>query len=86
MLIWFQRMPQTDISDWLTAVTAPTLILFGDRDPIVPPAQGEMIATRLPQSQKVVFPDVGHLPTSERTPEFRRVLADWLNDHKNRTG
>ncbi|MBK8986165.1 MAG: alpha/beta hydrolase [Chloroflexi bacterium] len=86
MLTWFQRMPQTDITDWLTAVTAPTLVLFGDSDPIVPPAQGERIAAGLPQSQKVVFSGVGHLPTSERTPEFRRVLADWLNDHKNRTG
>ncbi|MBE2198045.1 MAG: alpha/beta hydrolase [Anaerolinea sp.] len=78
MLHWFQRMPDVDISAWLPQIDAPTLALFGDHDPIVPPAQGHLIAGRVPGSEKQVFAGVGHLPTSERTAVYHAVMTDWL--------
>ncbi|MEZ4644630.1 MAG: alpha/beta hydrolase [Chloroflexota bacterium] len=75
---WFQRMPDVDITAWLPQITAPTLTMFGDHDPIVPPAQGHLIAERVSGSEKQVLAGVGHLLTSERTAVYYAVMTDWL--------
>jgi pimeloyl-ACP methyl ester carboxylesterase len=37
MLLYFRRMPDIDITPLLPRITAPTLALTGDADPIVRP-------------------------------------------------
>lgn len=82
MSIWFQKMRQTDITAWLERITAPALVMFGDSDPIVPPAQGQIIAAGIPHCQKVVFPGVGHLPTAECSNAYQKALTAWLTNDK----
>jgi pimeloyl-ACP methyl ester carboxylesterase len=78
MLTWFYRIPEVDITPLLPQITAPTLVMVGDQDPIVPPAQSHLIAARVPNSELVVFEGAGHLPTTERPRAYQQVLTEWL--------
>jgi len=78
MLHYFERMPDIDIGHLLPRITAPTLLLAGDSDPIVPPAQSRLIAAKVPNSELVSFKGVGHLPATERTREYHRIITDWV--------
>jgi pimeloyl-ACP methyl ester carboxylesterase len=49
-------------------ITAPTLILWGQKDPWIPVADGERFARDIKGSRLVVYPDVGHI-THEETPK-----------------
>lgn len=53
----------------LKAVTAPTLILFGAHDKVVPPGNAELLAKEIPNSQVHILPNAGHFFPIE-TPEI----------------
>lgn len=57
----------------------PTLLMWGSRDPAVYVSSLEPLARFFPNSQKVVFPGVGHLPYEECPEEFNRELIKFLN-------
>jgi len=78
LLPFFNRMPDIDISELLPNITAPTLALAGDSDPIVPPEQSQIIVERVPKGEKVLLEGAGHLPMFERQDEFNRVITDWV--------
>lgn len=43
----------------------PTLILWGGRDRLIPPAAGDRFDADIPDSRLVVFPELGHVPQEE---------------------
>jgi pimeloyl-ACP methyl ester carboxylesterase len=49
-----------DRRDRLAAVTAPTLVLHGEEDPIIRPAAGRATAEAIPGAQLRMFPGMGH--------------------------
>ena len=68
-----------DGGDRLRQVTAPTLVLHGDEDVVVAPANGELLADRIPDARLVPLAGHGHLPFWEDPArvagEIRRFLA-----------
>lgn len=65
-----------DVADALHRITAPTLVIHGDLDPLVPPANGAYLAAHIAGARHIVYPGVGHIPIVERTEDFNRdVLA-----------
>ena len=44
----------------LPQITAPTLILFGEHDKVVPPANADLLAQQIPNSTITILPNVGH--------------------------
>jgi pimeloyl-ACP methyl ester carboxylesterase len=56
----------------------PLLIVWGDRDPIIPVAHGEEAHAALPGSQLEVFEDTGHVPQLECPGRFVAVLQRFL--------
>jgi len=66
--------------DRLPALTTPTLIIWGDRDYLLPVQQAHAAAESLPHGQLSVFPDCGHLPHVEHPGRFATVLSTWLTD------
>jgi pimeloyl-ACP methyl ester carboxylesterase len=49
----------------LDALKLPTLILWGGRDRLIPPAEAEEFRRRIAGSRLVVFPELGHVPQEE---------------------
>lgn len=78
MLAAFAAFPDIDIAPWLPRVAAPTLVIYGDGDRVVPPAQGPLIAAATPGAELLRFAGAGHLPHWEDYPRFRAAIDAWM--------
>ncbi len=76
--MYFSRMPDINIGELLPRITVPTLVLTGDRDPIVPPAQSHLIARSVGAGRLVEMRGIGHLPMFERPAEYHRIITEWV--------
>jgi pimeloyl-ACP methyl ester carboxylesterase len=63
---------------WLHRIAAPTLVLAGDDDPIVPAANGRLLASRIPDARLHIVRGGGHLFLLEQADEAGSVIADFL--------
>ena len=55
----------------------PTLIIWGDRDPVVELPSGYKLQQEL-EAELVVMPGVGHLPYEESPEEFNRIVKNFV--------
>lgn len=62
------RLPEIDI---------PTLILFGAHDKVVPPANADLLAAKISNSQTVILPDAGHFFPIEVAEAAAQVVIDF---------
>lgn len=60
------------------AEAMPTLIIWGDNDPIIPCQHGIDAAEVMPGSRLVIFEGVGHFPHVEVPDEFVAAVNDFL--------
>ena len=68
-----------DLTAELPTITAPTLLIWGDSDPISPVAVGEALASLLPDARLVVIGGGGHGLAVERAPEVAAAIAEHLS-------
>ena len=68
----------TDLSDRLGEVAAPTLLIHGEHDRVVPVEWARRAHERLPDSELRVLQGCGHWPPRECPDKFNRVVADFL--------
>jgi pimeloyl-ACP methyl ester carboxylesterase len=62
------------------AENLPVLIIWGERDPIIPVEHGRAAHAQLPGSRLEVFPDAGHIPMLESPGRFAAVLQRFLDE------
>ena len=67
-----------DFRDRLPDIEAPTLIVWGDSDMLVPVEDADEFERLIPQSRTVIFDDTGHVPMLERPLTFNDLLADFV--------
>jgi pimeloyl-ACP methyl ester carboxylesterase len=60
------------------ASTTPTLIVWGDRDPIIPVEHGLAAHALLPQSRLEIFEGAGHFPQLDDPFRFAELVADFV--------
>ena len=61
-------------------IAAPTLVLHGDADRIVPYGNGVELARRIPSSRFGAFSGGGHLLHLESSEQFNTVVSSFLSD------
>ena len=59
-------------------IATPTLVIWGDEDPVVPIASAAELEEHLANSQRVTLPGMGHLLAEEAPEECARWIGDWL--------
>jgi pimeloyl-ACP methyl ester carboxylesterase len=60
-------------------ITAPTLLIWGERDSSVPPTLARSFKQDLlPQAEIAIIPESGHCPFDETPDEFCDILLPWL--------
>lgn len=69
--------PTPDLSDRIPSIGAPTLLVWGDADPISPVAVGERLRTLLPHARLMVIPGAGH----DLAVTHADVVADAVKRH-----
>ena len=69
-----------DAADRAGLIQAPTLVLAGDEDLIVPLENARLLAARLPNARLEVFPGGGHLFFVEQAEAFNRAVLTFLDE------
>jgi len=59
-------------------ITAPTLIIWGERDELLPLQDGYLLAAAIPGSRLIVYEDTGHLVLWEQPERVATDLADFV--------
>jgi len=67
-----------DVADRLGEICAPTLVLHGTADRLIPVENGRLLAEHIPGARLTLYPDAGHLFFIERAAEVNRDLCDFL--------
>jgi pimeloyl-ACP methyl ester carboxylesterase len=71
-----QRVSATD--RLYLAEGMPTLIVWGERDPMIPVAHGRAAHEQIPHSRLELFPKAGHYPFEEDPERFVEVLRSFI--------
>jgi pimeloyl-ACP methyl ester carboxylesterase len=73
-------MARYPIADRLDDVGCPTLIVHGDRDKLVPVRDADEFERLIPESRKIVYEGIGHVPQLEVPDRFNADVAAFLAD------
>jgi len=63
----------------LSQITAPTLVIHGERDRLVPPGNGQLVAERIPGAKLVMIAHASHLFTTDQPEAAHRAILEFLN-------
>jgi pimeloyl-ACP methyl ester carboxylesterase len=79
-LTGFAQSPEAStLPDALSAITAPTLILWGEDDLLTPFEQGQQLSAAIEGSQLTVVPGTGHRPHLEDAAAVAGFIGDFLD-------
>lgn len=67
-----------DVRDYLREITAPTLLVWGHRDTLVPPSAGDVLRAEIPDSRLLLLEGAGHVPMFERAAETNAAILSFL--------
>lgn len=68
-----------DMRPYLTAITAPTLVIHGSVDPLFPPASGQDIADNITDAKLDLIDGMGH----DTPPQLVPMIANKIISHLN---
>jgi pimeloyl-ACP methyl ester carboxylesterase len=70
----YERLPE---------IKAPTLVISGDADKLIPVENSRIIASRIPGAELIILKNMGHLFGFEAVDESNRVMLDFLRRHRS---
>ena len=68
----YSRLPQ---------ITAPTLVIHGQSDRLVPPENAKLIADRIPGAKRLMIPHASHLFITDQPEAAHQAILDFLGAH-----
>lgn len=63
-------------------IRAPTLVVHGEEDVLIPPVNGERLAEAIPGAELSLWPGTAHLYFTDE-PEVDRSVARWLSERSS---
>jgi proline iminopeptidase len=73
-----RNLPGYDLRDRLGEIEVPTLVLCGRRDWITPLEESELMASKIPNAELVVFDHSGHSPMMEENEAFLAAVRRFV--------
>ncbi len=67
-----------DFRDRLPQIGCPVLVVWGEKDAIIPVADSDRFVELIEGARKIVIEDTGHVPMLERPPTFNGILQEFL--------
>ena len=74
------RMTDPSLRGRLAAITAPTLVIWGDADRIADPGYGRAYAAAIPGARFELLTETGHLPQLETPEQLLRAIWDFAEE------
>jgi pimeloyl-ACP methyl ester carboxylesterase len=71
-------IPDKGLKKRIHRITAPSLIVWGKEDRLVPPIYANEFAERIPGSQVQMVDGAGHLPQLEQLEQVSRLVSEFL--------
>ena len=68
-----------DSTPTLAAIACPTLVVTGEEDQLIPPAEAERMAAAIKGARLVRIPGAGHLPNVEAPEAFTKALEEFVS-------
>jgi pimeloyl-ACP methyl ester carboxylesterase len=75
-----------DFRDRIGEISAPTLIVWGHDDVLVPVKDADEFERLIPKSKRLVMEDTGHVPMLERPQHFNDCLIEFLSAERPLSG
>jgi pimeloyl-ACP methyl ester carboxylesterase len=79
-LLWNPAHHYRKLTERLWRIPAPTLVVWGADDRLIPPAYGEAWARGIPGARLVTIERSGHLPPLEQPERFAEVVLGFLDE------
>ena len=73
-----QSVMESDLRQTLSPLTIPVLLVYGDDDPLIAPAQQEWLPSHASNVRAIFLNGVRHFPMLEERSKFNRLLVDFL--------
>ncbi len=67
-----------DVREHLQAISAPTLLIWGESDALVPASFGRILRGEIADSRFLILKGTGHVPMVDRPQEFNAALLAFL--------
>ncbi|WP_440769079.1 alpha/beta fold hydrolase [Natronorubrum sp. DTA28] len=74
---WLER---PDVTDRLSAIDVPVLIVHGEEDPSIDPSRAEPMLEELPDASMERIPDAGHTSNLERPEPVNEAIRSFLEE------
>ena len=71
---------QVTDGNFLTKVEAPTLIVWGSKDRLIPVENAALFQQKIKNSQVHIWDNLGHVPMEEDPVAFSEILRKWRKD------
>ena len=62
----------------LAHIKAPTLVIHGQCDRLVPPGNSQLIADRIPGAKLILIPNAGHILTTDQQELSNRAVVEFI--------
>jgi pimeloyl-ACP methyl ester carboxylesterase len=79
-----QLLGEDALRDELASINAPTLLIWGEKDPLVPLRLAREYERAIPHAHLVIFDGVGHIAMAERPTEFAHAILDFIAEERRR--
>lgn len=71
-----------DIRARLSEIKAPTMLIYGEFDVLIPPYHSKLLMKEIPRAYQIRIKDCGHLPLIEREEDFNNIIRNFVSAHE----
>lgn len=72
------NLPFSGDTNHIKNIKIPVLILWGQKDQLIPVSQANKFEAVLPHNQKIIYPELGHVPMEESPALVALSIRNWL--------
>ncbi|MDO8640964.1 MAG: alpha/beta hydrolase, partial [Nitrosarchaeum sp.] len=75
-------LKDSDITKKLSEIHCPSLVIWRDKDPVIPPRYAKFFVSLIKNCDFVLMKGCGHTPFAEKPDEFSETVSRFLLDYQ----
>ena len=80
---WYPR-DLAKLGEALASISTPVLGIWGEKDPLVPPINANLLLQKLPKS-RAIYLDAGHFVWEQQPEAYATAVLDWVKNRSRST-